>query len=182
MTELWRPVVGYEGMYEVSNLGNVRGLPRVIKRCKCGEPIRRARGGPLKWIMRIEGYPLVSLSRGNRYVQRLVHRLVLEAFVGPAPKGMEACHKNGKQHDPRLVNLRWDTKKANHADKWLHGTMLVGEETNSVKLREEQVKEIFFSSEPISVLAHRFGVGRSAISRIQSGETWKHLRLDREAA
>lgn len=175
MTEEWKPIVGYEGAYEISSLGNVRALDRIVKRCKCGEPIRRQRSAPIRWIAHVDGYLRVSLSRDNKYVQRLVHRLVLEAFVGPCPEGMEACHKDGKRTNPRLDNLRWDTRKANHADRWLHGTMLVGENTNSVKLTESQVLEIRTSKERICDLAKRFEVSRNTIERVRSRATWKHI-------
>jgi hypothetical protein len=52
----------------------------------------------------------------------MVHQLVLEAFVGPRPRGMESCHNNGNQTDNRLVNLRWDTKSENNLDRVRHGT------------------------------------------------------------
>jgi hypothetical protein len=175
MTETWKPVVGYEGMYEVSSLGNVRALDRVIKRCKCGEPLVRKKGAPVRWIMRPDAYPRVSLSRGNKRVQRLVHRMVLETFVGPCPDGMEACHNNGKRGDPSLLNLRWATTKENHADKWAHGTMLVGEKTNSVKLTELQVREIRASQHSKAVLAKRYRVSLSAIARVRNRQTWTHI-------
>ena len=181
MKEEWRSVIGYEGLYEISSLGNVRGLDRVIKWCECGRPLRRIKGKSVKWIMHKFGYPMVSLSRNNRYVQFMVHRLVLAAFVGPCPVGMEACHKNGKRDDPRPENLRWDTRKENHADKWRHGTMLVGERTNSVKLNRQQVLEIRGAPDcPVGELAKRYGVGRAAIERIRNRRTW--VWLGNEAA
>lgn len=64
------------------------------------------------------GYRLASV-RGRNV---LAHRLVLEAFVGPCPEGMQACHNDGDRMNTRVGNLRWDTPKANSADRWRHGT------------------------------------------------------------
>jgi hypothetical protein len=103
--ERWLPVPGYEGRYEVSDLGNVRSLPR-----------QRTRGGVLSQIERY-GYLSVCLS-GRMFS---VHRLVLLAHVGPCPKGMETAHCNGNRKDNRLSNLRWATKSENTADRAAHG-------------------------------------------------------------
>lgn len=98
MREEWRPVPGYEGLYEVSNLGRVRGLKRG----------RILRGRTLP-----NGYRQVSLWRCNQEVFRYIHRLVLEAFVGPCPEGRETLHGNNDRADNRLCNLRWGTRSEN---------------------------------------------------------------------
>lgn len=125
MSEQWRPVVGYEGFYEVSDHGRVRSVPRgVWKRSRWGSmawyevPVRQLRLTPL------DGYRVVGLRRNDATGQRQkkVHRLVLEAFVGPCPDGMEACHWNGDRADNRIVNLRWDTPSSNSYDRVRHGT------------------------------------------------------------
>ena len=67
-----------------------------------------------RWV---SGYLAVTLWRKGQQNTKYVHRLVLEAFVGPCPPGMEACHNNSNPADNRLSNLRWDTRQANHKDK-----------------------------------------------------------------
>lgn len=116
--EQWRPVVGYEGLYEVSDHGRVRSLDR-ITRTGNGDRLYRSRF--LEGYISL-GYRRVALTRGGKSVHYLVHRLVLEAFVGPCPDGMEGCHNNGDRADARLSNLRWDTRLANIRDKFEHGT------------------------------------------------------------
>jgi len=153
----------------------VRGVDRVIKRCECGRPIRTKKAKAIGLIMRSDGYPRVSLSKKNRYVQRCVHHLVLEAFVGPRPLGADACHNNGVRSDSRLENLRWDTRKNNHADRWAHGTMLLGEQTNNVKLTEAEVVAIRKSDYTHLELADLYGVARGTIQRIRSRKTWRHV-------
>lgn len=112
--EVWKPVVGYEGLYGVSNHGNVRSLDRFVTD-KNGIKKRR-KGQPLKPILQKRGYMAVGIG-GTKYI----HRLVLEAFVGPCPEGMETCHNNGVRTDNRLENLRWDTSSANNDDIVKHG-------------------------------------------------------------
>lgn len=105
--EQWRPVLNYSG-YEVSNHGRVRSLK--------AKEIRL-----LRTTSRY-GYPSVVLSVKCHKTNKPVHGLVLEAFIGPRPSGMQCCHGNGVRNDNRLTNLRWDTPKANAADKVGHGT------------------------------------------------------------
>jgi HNH endonuclease len=76
---------------------------------------------PLKPVRRGR-YSKVNLSDGIRKVARYIHRLVLEAFVGPCPPGLICCHNDGEPANNRVENLRWDTYQANENDKFRHGT------------------------------------------------------------
>jgi hypothetical protein len=123
--ERWLPVVGFEGLYEVSSLGLVRSLPRVVPHRTGGRlalPGRILTGSRRATRM----YPMVNLWRDNRQHARYVHALVLEAFVGPRPHGCDACHFDGCVTNNRADNLRWDTRKANMADAMRHGTTTKG--------------------------------------------------------
>lgn len=119
--EEWLPVVGYEGMYEVSNKGRVRSLDRTWTQWHGGlVPIL---GTMLSQVCHPDsGYMTVHLSKEGRKRRRPVHVLLLESFVGPQPEGMEGCHNNGKPGDNRRENLRWDTHSANMFDAVRHGT------------------------------------------------------------
>lgn len=117
--ERWLPVPGWEGMYEVSDLGRVRSVGRVVPRSSAPQTIPERL---LKAGAGVNGYPRVNLCREGKYVQRTVHSLVLEAFVGRRPARMEALHGNGDRTDARLVNLHWGTSKENKADTVRHGT------------------------------------------------------------
>lgn len=117
MSEKWLPVPGYEGLYEVSALGCVRSLGRIIQvgnetRRKFGSVLHLSRDGKAS-----DGrYMYVGLSKDGVSKRCFVHRLVLEAFVGPCPEGMEALHGEGGSEDNRLVNLKWDTRAENNRD------------------------------------------------------------------
>jgi len=115
--EEWRPVVGYEGTHEVSDLGRVRVLAR-----------RDARGWRRKAAMlrpwpRSEGrYLCVTLCVNAVAVKRYVHDLVLEAFEGPRPEGNEGRHLDGCNTNNARTNLAWGTPAQNAQDKLRSGT------------------------------------------------------------
>lgn len=128
--ERWLPIVGLEGFFEVSDQGRVRSLDRdyITHSHRHGRPFaarRRLKGRIFKLSRRTrDGYVYVGLSANGVIHHRKVHQLVLEAFVGPRPPGMESCHNNHVRHDNRLVNLRWDTRKANARDRAINGSQI----------------------------------------------------------
>lgn len=161
--EIWRDVVGYEGFYQVSNLGRVRSLPRIVRmsdgrKYRVSEKIMKGRTNEI--------YYRVTLSKSGKEHDLLIHRLVLEAFVGSCPPNMQACHNDGDHKNNRLENLRWDTSENSHADKKQHGTTVLGRIGNTYKLtgKTEKIKKLYSSGEyTISQLASRFGVTTGSI-------------------
>lgn len=115
MREEWRPAVGLPG-YEVSDQGRVRSVPRRVPGPHAGVtwPVR---GGILAQTPR--GRYLAVTVHGS---PRSVHRLVAEAFHGPAGPALVACHNDGNSHNNAASNLRWDTASSNVLDQVLHGT------------------------------------------------------------
>jgi hypothetical protein len=106
----WKSVVGHEGLYEVSDAGDVRSLPRP-----------HARGRVLKQMTDPKGYRRVSLSKDGYARPRLVHHLVLEAFVGPRPAGQQCLHGDDDPAHNHVSNLRWGTARQNAYDKVANG-------------------------------------------------------------
>ena len=100
--EEWRDIPGYVGIYEVSNLGSVRALARLDSRG------RKRRARPRALSVQSSGHRTITLSKVAVRRTFQVSHLVLMAFVGPRPIGMEACHWNDDPSDNRLSNLRWD--------------------------------------------------------------------------
>lgn len=129
--ESWRPAYGYEGLYEVSSIGRVRGLSREHSHWT-GKGTVAVPGRFLSPAVVAGGYRAVSLSKGGHIRRIPVHTLVLEAFVSPRPDGMHCCHNNGRPDDNRLENLRWDTPSANTLDTVKHGTHPQGRKTHCV--------------------------------------------------
>lgn len=166
---MWRQAQGFKS-YEISNDGRVR---------RAVDSQRYKTGYELTPKPHRNGYRYFILNDDEGKPQtRLGHRLVLEAFVGPCPDGMEACHNNGDRTDNRIENLRWDTAKANQADRRKHGTDLRGEALPYAKLTAEKVREIrkrAEAGEKQTVLAKEFGVGDPQIHRIIKRERWAHV-------
>lgn len=141
--EEWRAVVGREGEYEVSDLGRVRSLDRVITvpdNRWGGTRTLRLRGRVLKPGTNTHGYLFVMLGRDH---ERTVHRLVLEAFAGPCPEGLEALHGPGGKLDNRPQNLSWGTREKNMGpDRVRDGIDSNGDRHGMAKLTWEQVDKI----------------------------------------
>lgn len=121
MNEEWRPIPGYEGYYEVSDLGRVRSIDRRIWNSRGRGFWVRLTGKELTPVRSSSGHYSVMLVREGQGTRRFVHRLVLEAFVGRCPDGFEACHGDGNPGNNALPNLRWDTRSANQLDMVRHG-------------------------------------------------------------
>lgn len=114
-TEVWLPVAGYQGIYEVSDKGAVRSLDRVA-----GNNQNR-RGRVLKERQLPNGRPRVSLAKDGSVKDAYTYRLVLEAFVGPCPPGHEALHWDDDPSNNSLTNLRWGTRTENMRDMSRNG-------------------------------------------------------------
>ena len=172
MQEIWLPVVGYEGFYEVSTLGRVRSIDHfdALGRFRPG----RVRGTPVDKTS--SGYRYVSLSRYGQVKKVNVHVLVLEAFAGARPTpSHQACHEDGDRSNAVLSNLRWDTVAANSADRWKHGTESAGEKSPFAILIEEEVLWIRESQQSSLKLAPILGVASSTIRAIRLRTNWSHI-------
>lgn len=183
--EEWRPIAGYEGLYEVSDQGRVRSLDRV---CQDKNGLaKRFKGKILSASIKqneygryaVVGLPLRSThGKSNRYVAHLV----LEAFGGSRPEGMECCHCDGNSLNNNASNLRWGSPKENSNDKYQHGTVLWGSRNHRARLTEEQVIEIrrkYVRSSRYKTnskeLAAEYGVSIQLIGRIVRRERWRHI-------
>ncbi|KIA63036.1 NUMOD4 motif-containing HNH endonuclease [Nocardia vulneris] len=133
MTEQWRDVPGFEGLYQVSDCGHVRSIDRVVAH---GNRAKTLQGRPLRGSTQKSGHVQFHLYRGRRRTHRAVHRLVLEVFVGPPDVGMEACHRDGDPSNNRVANLYWGTRSDNNRDAVQHGTHHNGSKTHCVRGHE----------------------------------------------
>lgn len=125
------------------------------------------------------GRLLISLRKNGKSKQYKVHHLILITFVGPRPKGQQACHfPDRSAMNNCLSNLRWDSSKSNQNDRRFNGTSNIGQRNGSAKLTNDQVAEVLRLRRDglkYRELAPRFGVSRSAIEWICQGKTWKHI-------
>ncbi len=121
------------------------------------------------------GHQTIRIYNKTRYV----HALVLEAFKGSRPEGMEARHLNGNPRDNRPENLEWGTCKENHADKRIHGTAPIGENSPSAIIDEETVELIRELSATYKATANNIGrmlgISRRHAARVINRERWTHI-------
>lgn len=174
--EVWKPVVGYEGYYEVSNQGKIRSLDRIVTN-KNGINIRM-KGKMLKGSVNRSGYHTVNLCKDLSEKGKLVHRLVCFAFLGECKGKNEVNHKDGVKLNNNLCNLEWCTSKENsiHSAKTGLQKFAKGEAVDSAILKEHQVVEILKSKKRTRDLAKDYKVSDSTISDIRRGRTWVHVR------
>jgi len=178
----YREIPGHPG-YRVGDDGSV---------WSCKGPTYEKPGRGIRWILTDRwnllwlnvkpgkhSYARVGLLREGRLKHMLVHRLVLEAFVGPCPEGMECRHLDGDPTNNRLSNLCWGTKMENHADRVTHGTDFRGARCPLARLTEEDVRNIRAQhrgkyGEHVR-LAKIFNVSPSTIACVARGATWKEI-------
>ena len=143
---------------------------------------------PLKGCPQKKGHLRVSLFRDGKQHGRLVHQLVLIAFVGPCPPGMECLHGDGDPTNNRLSNLKWGTHAENHADSVRHGTSRlmrgngIGEDHPGAKLTQAQVERIVEIRTATGIGAWKIcrAIGlpdrmRGAIANVITGKAWNHV-------
>lgn len=165
MKEVWRPVRGFKGFYEVSDRGRVRSLDRIVRLRKRGRVLRPGRSS--------NGYPSVVLS-GRVKKSATVHSLVAEAFLGPCPAGKQVRHIDGRRANAAAENLLYGTPKENGQDRIRHGTVIRGPQHKRAKLSWAKAKRIRQLRGRVSQskLAVRYRVSPAAIQAVMDGRTW----------
>lgn len=159
----YKPIPGFPG-YEAGDDGSIWTLKRGGRRRLS---VREDEDGYLKAEVWVDG------RRRNVGV----HALVLMAFVGPRPAGMEAAHEDGNRQNNRPGNLRWKTPKANQGDRVRHGTHCRGDRHPHRRLSEAEVTRLRGGTgETYKQAARRLGVSYNAVRQAIKGETWRHLK------
>lgn len=122
MNEIWKSIVGYEGLYEVSNLGNVKSLDKV-------DTLGRFRKGKImSQSLHKDGYLQLSISKNGVSSKKLIHRLVAEAFLEKVNGKDKINHIDGNKLNNSVINLEWCTDKENSEHAWKHGLNKITDE------------------------------------------------------
>lgn len=117
----WKDVPGWSGWYQVSSCGKVRSISRCFRFKRLNQTVTRTLAGRiLKQQFSTRGYPKVSLTKPGYRTQPLIHEIVLSAFAGEKPRGLQACHNDGDKRNNKASNLRWDTCQSNINDREKH--------------------------------------------------------------
>lgn len=182
-TEIWKDVDGTDSSYQVSNLGNVKGVDR-ISISKIGTP-RKVKGKLLSNNSKDkDGYILVGLRYSDRieaYTKK-VHRLVAQAFLPNIENKEQVNHKNGIKNDNRVENLEWVTSFENqtHSVKVLNKRILRGVEISNSRLTPELIAELKIIKPLFTYteLQNLYGIHRCTIHLAVTGINWKHLMKD----
>ena len=171
LARLIRPVYGFEGLYEVSALGDVYSLRRRTR--------YTSRPHDVPVLVRpgmVKGYPRVGLSKNSKRICRYVHHLVMEAFYGPAPPNLECAHLDGDRANCCVLNLAWVTRKSNARHSLTHGTKPRGSDVYRAVLIEADILKIRSDPRPDKLVCGDYGVSQYAIYAVRKGLTWKHIR------
>ena len=169
--EIWKDVPGYEGKYQVSNMGRVKSLERKVRSVNWytgKEFFRTVQERILKpGSLCTSGHLSVVLGHGE--IGRPVHQLVMKAFIGNPPDGMEVCHINGDPTDNRLENLRYGTRTENILDVLRQGK----------RWRRLNLDDVAYIRFALSCgirgcqIAKELGVSEKVVSNVKTGRTFK---------
>ena len=171
MTEIWKDIPGYEGSYQVSNLGRVKSLPRIVERCeRSGRSVRQPiRERILRPGVNKRGYWYVVLRSGGRSVTRELHTLVALAFLGPRPNpAAQVRHLDGARSNCKAENLCYGTPSENQLDLYQYR----GHHHRLTEANARAIRERLSRGEKGRDLAKEFGVSESNVSAIKHRRTF----------
>ena len=184
ISETWKDIPGYEGIYQASNLGKVRSLDRFENfdnRAGNKISIRRRKGRVLKHMIR-KGYCSVWIRKNGSSTTKGCHHLVALAFLGVPPHkvgnhlgGYQVNHKDCNKQNNRVENLEWVTREENIKHGQKHNLFAHGENVKHAKLTEKDVLEILESQLNTVQLGKMYGVSNVMVGLIKRKKAWRYL-------
>lgn len=178
--EIWKDVVGYEGLYTVSNIGNIKSLDRfIIIKNEQKDYIRFEKGVSKKLSIHYKGYLTSSLSKEGNIFNTFVHRIVARAFIDNPENKKEVNHINGIKTDNRVENLEWVTSKENSKHAWNNNLNKPknGQQNGNSKLKKEDIlviRNLFLEHSSVQI-GKLYNVNNTTINRIVNKKTWRHV-------
>jgi hypothetical protein len=185
--EVWKDIQDYEGVYQVSNFGNVKSLDRIVNKPNGVSYMRK--GKLCKQSKSNLGYMTVGFTVNNVKVNKYVHRLVAESFITNINNYPQVNHIDCNKTNNRMYNLEWCTNSQNHihASKnglnklHLHRVVYSGEKNGRSLLTKEQVLEIKQKYIPYKYsakkLSKEYNVSESCITHILNNTSWKEISI-----
>ena len=176
MEEKWKDIIGYEGFYQVSNLGNVKSLFRIIQ---TGNNKRSVKEKILKSNINRYGYVMVTISKFGKLYTHSVHRLVALAFISNPLNKPQINHINGIKTDNYLDNLEWNTVSENNQHSFDNGLKIAVKGTQHYNSRfdKKSIIDIRNSNLSENKLASIYCVNRATIGKIKRNERYKDIAL-----
>lgn len=168
MKETWKDIPGYEGFYQISNLGTVKSLERTV--CSASSSVKTRNLKERVIVHHLSGdstkYPTVTIQKDGKKQKFKIHLLLLELFKGkrPSPDHV-ARHLNDDPMDFSLSNLEWGTQSQNMKDKFKNGYVHHGR-----KLTDEETEAIKKDKRTQRVIADEYGVNQKTVWRIKNGK------------
>ena len=174
MEEIWKDIKEYEGLYQVSNLGRVKSFPRN------GTQVNAIKILTLK--LHHTGYYRVTLSKNNKRIDKLVHRLVAETFIPNPNRKPQVNHKDGDKLNNRVDNLEWNTCLENVQHSIYTGLRNdKGCNSKRARFKESDIRWIRQHYKPndskygCTALSKKFKVGKATISDIINHKIYKNI-------
>lgn len=167
---VWKKITDYP-LYRISYNGEI---------FSCAMSIRKSK---IEWkklnpTLNSSGYKLATFYQGKKERKIYVHKLVLEAYISKRPENLQCCHKDGDRLNNCVSNLRWDTPHANIQDRYIHGTVLFGEDHPKSVLTEKKVLEIHdLKSKGLNSIeiGKLLNIKERTVSTVIQGGNWKWL-------
>lgn len=160
--EIWKDIEGFEGLYQVSNYGRVKGL----KTNTILKPNEHT------------GYLRVQLSKNGKQTNHFIHRLVARTFIPNPENKPEVNHKDADKKNNHVENLEWVTSKENSRHAVQQGLIKNGSELKNSKLVESdipKIREMIKQGHTYSQIGKRFGISKTTVWQIKEGVTWTHV-------
>lgn len=163
--EVWKYIKGYENLYLISNLGNIKSLPKKTRK-----------GIRLLKPVKTQHYFTIDLVKEKKVKKYLLHRLVAQTFLENKENKPQVNHIDGDKSNNSIKNLEWNTRSENQLHSISTGLRTtVGAKNSQCKLSDNLVKQIFYDKRIYKLISKDFGISIPTVCDIKRGYSWTHI-------